>query len=163
VLGQEDLAHAAGPQPLLEAVLAQLLGLERLLLQGVDAVRAEDGHGDARQQQHRHVEQRRPQAGIEPAVQGGGHRRQHQRRQRQRHNDQGAALPGVGDEDAVDDDQEEPAQDRAGGHQVLNRAQRQRVGRTRHDVAAEGDVLQPAEEDGQRAEEGQFAGSQRRQ
>ena len=43
VLGQVDLAHAAGAERLHEAVLAELLGFEDLAAQRVDQVRADHG------------------------------------------------------------------------------------------------------------------------
>ena len=51
VLREIDLAHAPRPQTLLELVLAELAGLQGLLPQPLDAMRAVDGNGDGDQQQ----------------------------------------------------------------------------------------------------------------
>ncbi len=95
------------------------------------------------------------------AVAGSGQRRQDQRRQRQTEADEKAAPPGIGDEYAVEDNEEEPA--RRG---VADRLACRTSGAcspkdaSRSWPVIEIPVLQPGEEDGQRAEDDQLDGPQ---
>ncbi len=150
VLGEIDLAHAAGAEQFDEAVLADLPGFVDFAAQGIDQVGADDGRrrGD---EQHQHV--------LRDAH-GGRHRgdlrigerhagEQEQRGERHGAGDAGRAAPGVGDEHAIGADQQDP--ERHGW---------------RRDAAA-GIVTSPAvleheEEHGRQAEDNQLGDAQLR-
>src|SRR6185437_52043 len=109
MLGQVHLAHTAGAQTLFETILPQLLRLESLFLQDLDAIRTEYRDGDGHGQKSRHVEQREEQFRLQGSVARGGQRRQNQRRQRPTETHQQTAPPGVRNENTVKDDEEKPA------------------------------------------------------
>ena len=102
--------HAAGAKLADQVVLAELLGLERLSLQLADLVAAENRGGDADAEDDGHVERRGAVERAHDDATAAHEERREERHRGDRGDDGEAALPGVRDEDAVEDDEHEPAE-----------------------------------------------------
>ena len=109
VLGPEHLAHAATSEPFHQPILTELARLERLAPRSRDDVSGIRGHqrGDQRKRNdraHRVRSQTRGQLGNKPALNG------HHQVRHEAHRDHHAssAPPGIGHEDAIDENHHAP-------------------------------------------------------
>jgi hypothetical protein len=104
VLGEVDLAHPAGAQPLFQLVLAQLAGFERFPTEHLDAVGAVDGDRDRDGEEYGHGEDDVQQDHRWSRGRQAGHQAQRHGRQGGDAHHRGAAAPGARDQGGIADD-----------------------------------------------------------
>ena len=117
VLGQINLPHPAASESLLQAVLTQLASLEQVLTQLGNLVRAIDGRRRPKAHPDAYIGEdalEQPERTF-PEADG---RRDRQGTEGDDADHQGAAPPGVGHEEAIEDQEGEPVQHAGVAHQV---------------------------------------------
>ena len=130
MLGQIDLAHAAGADSFLEVILSKLPGAKRLAAQRADGVNAEGGPDGADDEQQRGLWNVHRVGGHAMRTLVVGHpQRNHHRDGRRRHRaqHQAGAAPSIGDEQGISEHQEDPGAADV-GQEALGRARLDMIG-----------------------------------